>query len=182
MARWYGGGAESDGECAAFAPLIRAATSGELLLAWGRTPDSRMAQVILLDQLSRGAFRGSPEAFAGDAVALATAKEAYACKDDAQVLSIAERSFLLLPLMHSEQLADQDECLRLAAALAAERPDLALLRFTLTYAEDHRAVVQRFGRFPHRNGAYGRETTEKERIWLASDDCPGWAKSQSKTM
>jgi uncharacterized protein (DUF924 family) len=146
-------------------------------LPWTVTTNGRLACIILLDQLSRGAFRGTPEAFAGDAVATALAKAAYSAGDD-KVLSVAENTFLLLPLMHSELLEDQKACLAHAKALAASHSDVPATAFTLSYAEQHEAVIRRFGHFPHRNGAKGRISTPEELVWLASKECPGWAKSQ----
>ena len=97
MGRWYGGGAESDAKCAAFADLIRAAGKGELDDApgWGKTPEARLAVVVLLDQLSRGAFRGTPEAFAYDDAAIATTLAAVEAGLDAG-MSPAERQFLYM--------------------------------------------------------------------------------------
>jgi uncharacterized protein (DUF924 family) len=137
-----------------------------------------MATVVLLDQLSRGAFRGSPAAYAGDEEAVRVSYAAYAAGDEAS-LSAAEQSFLYMPLMHSERLADQEACVARATALQAAFPDLPL---STAWAEEHRAVVRRFGHFPHRNAAKGRATTEEEREWLASDACPGWAKSQTAAL
>ena len=220
FALWYGGKPETDELCRKFSPLIAAASSGEL--GWGVSTEGRMAVVILLDQLSRGAYRGSPQAFEGDAEALATAKAAYASGDEL-ALSIAERSFLLLPLMHSgtfaaqslhagrpggarhavgheqlcrsvgswhnsrvrralpaESLEDQDACVARTLALAADAPAIPSMAFTVSYAHSHHAVVKRFGHFPHRNEAMGRPTSAEEAAWLASEECPGWAKSQGK--
>ena len=140
--------------------------------------EGRLATVILLDQLARGAFRGSPQAFAGDEVALETARAAYAAGDDAK-LTVAERSFLLLPLMHSESLPDQEACLKKANALAADAPDVGQMAYGVNFAQSHMDVISRFGRFPHRNRAKGRQTTDEEAAWLASDACPVWAKSQN---
>jgi len=162
MSLWYGGGAEADARCATFAPLIHTAESGAL--GWTVSTEGRLATIILLDQLARGAFRGTPAAFAGDEEARAAARAAYAAGDH-RALSVAEQGFLLLPLMHSEQLADQEECLARARALAAAAPELSNTAFTLKYAEAHEAVVRRFGHFPHRNAAMGRETTAEERAW-----------------
>ena len=179
MGRWYGGGAESDAKCAAFADLIRAAGKGELHDApgWGTTPEARLATVVLLDQLSRGAFRGTPEAFAYDDAAIATTLAAVDAGQDAG-MSPAERQFLYMPLMHSEERALHARAMKLFAALAESWPNLSAIAFALKYEKEHAAVVERFGRYPHRNVARGRVTTPEEAEWLAGPDVPAWAKSQ----
>ena len=178
MSRWFSGGAEADAACAAFTELIRAAGSGALKSApgWGDAPEARLATVVLLDQLSRGAFRGSPEAFAYDDAALETSLAAVSAGQDV-AMSPAERQFLYMPLMHSESAAHHVRAEQLFTSLAEEFP-LPALKFALNYEKEHGAVVARFGRYPHRNAARGRETTPEEAAWLAGPDVPGWAKSQ----
>ncbi len=125
---------------------------------WPATPRGALALVLLFDQVPRNLFRGTAEAFALDPRALAVAHQAIAARHDRQ-LTQSERLFLYLPLEHSETLADQELCVRLMAALD-EEPDW------LTYAERHREIVARFGRFPHRNAALGRTTTPAEAAFL----------------
>jgi uncharacterized protein (DUF924 family) len=179
MARWYGGGAEADAACAVFADLIRKAGRGELLkdAAWGSTPDARLATVLLLDQLARGAFRGTPEAFAYDDAAIETALAAVDAGQDV-AMSAAERQFLYTPLMHSESAADHARALKLFGSLVDAFPALGVAKYALNFEKEHAAVVERFGRYPHRNAAKGRTTTPEEAQWLASPDLPSWAKSQ----
>ena len=179
MARWYGGGAEADAACAAFADLIRKAGRGELKAApgWGDAPEARLATVVLLDQLSRGAFRGTPEAFAYDDAAIATTLAAVDAGQDVG-MSPAERQFLYMPLMHSEEAALHARALQLYTALAEAYPGLPTMAYALKFEKEHAAVVDRFGRYPHRNAARGRVTTPEEAEWLASPDLPSWAKSQ----
>lgn len=125
---------------------------------WAAEPRGALALVILLDQVPRNLFRGTPRAFATDPQALAVCKAALAAGHDARLADDRERIFLYLPLEHSEALADQERCVALCAPLS--EPDW------LTYAERHRDIVARFGRFPHRNAVLGRETTEAEAAFL----------------
>lgn len=125
---------------------------------WPATPRGALAFVLLFDQAPRNLHRGAPEAFALDARARAVARQAIAAGHD-RGFSQVERVFLYLPLEHSEDLADQELSVQLFAALD-EDPDW------LVYAERHREIVARFGRFPHRNAALGRETTPEEAAFL----------------
>ena len=205
MRLWWSGDAESDAACGAFADTIHAAGKGELTAgAWAPSPDASLAKVLLLDQLSRGAFRGRPEAFAYDSVAGAEALAAVEANYHATMEGF-EKQFLLMPLMHSEAPAHHELCVKLFSELADScrellpRPPclnpaletaadpstrspahtaIPSLKYSLAFAQEHAAVIQRFGRFPHRNAAMGRSTTPEEAAWLASPECPGWAKSQ----
>ncbi len=112
------------------------------------------------DQFPRNMFRGNARAFATDALARAVADRALARGFD-QETDLALRPFFYLPFMHSEALIDQDRSVRLYEALG----DAEQLR----YATEHRDVVQRFGRFPHRNRALGRDTTSAEQAFLEAD-------------
>lgn len=124
--------------------------------AWLDTPRGALAYVIVLDQFSRNIFRGTPGMFAADARALAATNAAIARGHDA-ALSPQERGFLYMPLMHSEALADQDRSVALFGALGTGQLD---------YAERHRDIVRRFGRFPHRNAILGRASTPEELEFL----------------
>jgi uncharacterized protein (DUF924 family) len=147
-----------------FLPTYEAAANGELA-AWEQSAEGALALVILLDQFSRNMFRGNARAFATDALAQAVADRALARGFD-QATDLAMRPFFYLPFMHSEALIDQDRSVRLYETLG----DAEQLR----YATEHRDVVQRFGRFPHRNRALGRDTTPAEQAFLealhASDE------------
>lgn len=110
-------------------------------------PLTALAAVILFDQIPRNIFRGTAEQFATDHLALAIAKEAIARDYDEQ-LDPKERQFLYMPFEHSEQLADQNRSLQLFTALGDE--------FLLGYARKHHDIIERFGRFPHRNFMLGR--------------------------
>lgn len=124
---------------------------------WLREPVSCVSLAVVLDQFPRNMFRGSARAFATDAKARDVARHAIAKGFDQQLLPV-ERSFLYLPLEHSESLADQVECVALMKTLSVfpETKDLHI------WAEKHRVIVERFGRFPHRNAALGRESTPEE--------------------
>ena len=132
---------------------------------WCTSAAGSLARVVLLDQLTRNAFRGTAEQFAGDPGALATAIDAVDRGYD-RTLDAHERSFLYMPFEHSERLDMQDRAVALFAALAAETGVDA----PLPWAEKHRDIIRRFGRFPHRNAVLGRESTPAERQFL---DEPG---------
>lgn len=119
--------------------------------------DGALALILLLDQVPRNVFRDSGHAFATDPLARHYAERAIAVGFDRTVDPIL-RIFLYLPLEHSEALADQDRCVALVEAMG----DAAYLK----YAEAHRDVIRRFGRFPHRNRALGRVNTPEEQAWL----------------
>ena len=124
--------------------------------------EGALALMILLDQYPRNSFRGTAHQFATDPLALMFARDAIA-RGYLGAFEPDLRQFLLLPLMHSEALADQDALL----PLCADMPD------TLRFAHVHRDIIVRFGRFPHRNAALGRETTPEEQAFLESDGFKG---------
>jgi uncharacterized protein (DUF924 family) len=121
-----------------------------------------LARVVLLDQFTRNAFRGTPRAFAGDPGALATAEHALERAFD-RSLAPHERWFLYMPFEHSESLAHQDRAVALFEALAAQTG----LDEPLPWTIRHRDVIRRFGRFPHRNEILGRPSTPEEIAFLA---------------
>jgi uncharacterized protein (DUF924 family) len=145
---------------ARFGALHESAAGGELE-AWRAAPHSMLALVIVLDQFSRNLHRGDARAFAQDAHALACAREALARGDDAGLLPV-ERQFLYMPFEHSEALADQDRAVELMRSLERFEPT----RDLGDWAERHRAVIGRFGRFPHRNAVLGRRSTAEEAEFL----------------
>ncbi len=135
---------------------------------WLETPRGRLAYVIVLDQLSRNMFRGTPEMFAHDARALRAALEGVD-RDDDQKLGIDERAFFYMPLMHSEDRAVQDrsvalfEKMRDAVVETAVQPERReRYAGNVRYAEQHREIIKRFGRFPHRNSILDRTSTPEE--------------------
>ncbi|MBK7972770.1 MAG: DUF924 domain-containing protein [Deltaproteobacteria bacterium] len=166
--RWFAGGAAMDAECARhFGDDLAAAARGELD-GWVATPRGRLALVLLLDQLSRNVWRATPAAFAQDAAARRLAAEAVERGED-RVLTAPQRVFLYLPFEHGESLADQRQSVALFEALARDvpEPDRALFEHFADYARRHAVVIERFGRFPHRNAVLGRESTTEELAFLA---------------
>ncbi len=130
---------------------------------WGTTPRAALAQLLLLDQFPRNMHRNTPRAFAGDATALSIAHDLVSRGGD-QTLIPVERIFAYLPFEHSEDIGNQRMALRLFRALADEH---AGFESTLDYAERHYAVIERFGRFPHRNAILNRISTPEELSYLA---------------
>ena len=138
---------------ARFGALFERAASGALDEEWAATPLGAVALVIVLEQFSRNMFRGSARAFSADARALAVAKRAVARGLD-KGLSPLKAMFLYLPFEHSESLEDQARSVELMSSLGVAQ--------LVDFAEQHRVVVERFGRFPHRNAVLGRESTPEE--------------------
>ena len=138
MAKWFGGGDAFDAECRdRFLDAHHAAARREHA-HWMDDAEGALALLILLDQIPRNVFRGSGHAFAASEPEL--------------------RMFFYLPFEHSEDMADQDRAVELFAALGNDN--------LLAYANAHRDVIARFGRFPHRNAALGRSNTPDEQAWL----------------
>ena len=134
---------------------------------WAESPRGRLALILLLDQLPRAIHRDTPEAFAQDAAARILAEQGLESGMD-ELLRPIERLFLYLPLEHSEDLEDQDRCVELFRELAESIPEderPTFLNF-VDYAQKHREVIARFGRFPHRNRILGRESTPEEETFL----------------
>lgn len=144
-----------------FGALIDAGLAGELD-AWTATPCGALALVIVLDQFPRNCRRGSALAFAGDDRALALAQQLVASGADRQLPTRFHRMFAYLPFEHAESMDMQRESLRRFGELARE-PDCAGF---YDYAVRHALVIERFGRFPHRNAALGRVSTDAERAFL----------------
>ena len=157
---WFSGEAAFDNKCARFGPLHAQVARGEAW-AWRETPEGRLTELILLDQFSRQLHRGSPDAFAQDKMALVLAQEAIACGCDMAV----DRSwamFFYMPFMHSESLVIQDEGVRLFTALGDDK--------ALEFMKAHRDTIARFGRFPFRNKALGRQSTPEEVTYMQEQD------------
>ena len=129
---------------------------------WIETPEGALALMILLDQFPRNAFRGTAHMFATDPLARMYAHQAIARGHD-KVFDAMLPAFFYLPFEHAEDLAMQDESVRLFTALAAEAPELADM---LDYAHRHHVVIARFGRFAHRNAILGRASTLDELAFL----------------
>lgn len=166
---WFGGDSQVDAQIkAAFGREVEAALRGELA-SWAESAQGRLALILLLDQFTRNIYRGRAQAFAGDNDSVALCREGLAVGHHER-LNVVELSFFLLPLEHSEDLADQERCVHLFHRLLEEADEShrAYVANALRYAEDHRDIIKQFGRFPHRNRALSRQNTQEETAYLAS--------------
>jgi len=145
-----------------FGALVEEAQTGGLQ-EWERTPGGMLALIVLLDQLSRNCYRNTPRAFAGDRRALALAKTLVARGDDLRLPSAYHRAFAYMPFEHDETPESQRESLRLFGKLKDETGVSSFHESAIEHAE----VIERFGRFPHRNRILGREMSADEEAWLA---------------
>lgn len=157
--RWFSSTPTLDAEIRdRFDHLWRRASTGELD-NWKTHQDWCLALIIVLDQLPLNMFRGQALSFKTEQMAIATAK--YAISQNYDRIIPAERlTFLYMPLMHSEQLEDQEISVRLFEA--------ASLKDNIPFARHHRDIIKRFGRFPHRNAILGRESRQEERDYLTA--------------
>lgn len=144
-----------------FGALLDTACTGALD-AWCATPEGALALVIVLDQFSRNCHRGTPRAFAADDKALATARAMVASGDDRRLPTVEHRAFAYLPFEHAESAEAQRESLRLFGELASDPQAQGYY----DYAVRHADVIERFGRFPHRNEQLGRTSSEAETAFL----------------
>lgn len=157
---WYGGGEALDAEVRdRFLPTWNEAQAGACGL-WLTSPVGTLGYIVLTDQFPRNMFRGEGEAFASDRSARAAAKIAIDRDWDMRI-SEPVRQFFYMPLMHSENLIDQDRCVRL---MASRMPETGA--DNLRHARAHRHIIRQFGRFPYRNEALGRATTAAEAEWI----------------
>lgn len=166
-ALWWKGAAETDAEIGRrFGDLRRRAIAGELD-DWLRSARGRLTAIILVDQFSRNLHRGHPEAFGQDGLARRWCREALAQQAD-QALRPIERVFVYLPLEHSESREDQAQSVQLFEQLVREVPaeEQTLFEFYAGFARAHRDIIERFGRFPHRNAILGRTSTAEELAFL----------------
>ncbi|QHS11295.1 DUF924 family protein [Sinimarinibacterium sp. NLF-5-8] len=156
-ARWFNGGAEFDQACRQALGAAHHAAARNEYSAWMASAEGALALLILLDQIPRNLYRGSAHAFATDALALQYAERALQQRLDQQI-EPELRAFIYLPFEHSEALADQQRSVALFTALG--------IKHYRDYAQAHLEVIERFGRFPHRNAALGRISTAAEQAWL----------------
>lgn len=175
---WFGG----DGEAAqaerdalirrTLEPMLERAARGEFT-AWAASPKRRLALIILFDQVPRNAYRGTAAAYAFDREALQLSVEGLQLAADA-ALNPAERLFFYLPLEHAESREIQNASIVAFDRMVAESPPewREFSRSIRGYAGKHHDVIEKFGRFPMRNAALGRESTPQELAWLASG--AGW--------
>jgi len=140
-----------------FAALHREAARCELY-QWRDNPEGRLAEIILLDQFSRNIYRGEPAAFSCDLLALALAQEAVRVGAD-KAVPVRMRSFFYMPFMHSESLAIHEAAVSLFAGLGQKG--------SLDFELKHKIIIERFGRYPHRNDILGRVSTAQELEFLA---------------
>tara|TARA_B100001093_G_scaffold131151_1_gene123735 strand:- start:2622 stop:3089 length:468 start_codon:yes stop_codon:yes gene_type:complete len=145
---------------------------------WPAEPVSQLALIILLDQFTRNIFRGTPRAFAGDLRAARLARRGQVT-DIFRGLPPIQRVFALMPLERSEPLADQALCVHEMIRLLELAPDRDKPRFQsfVEYAREHKTIIERFGRFPHRNEALSRVSTENERRFVVDTKTYGQSHS-----
>lgn len=157
--RWFVGNAQIDDIIRTrFSELHRMACACELA-HWRDTLQGRLAEIIVIDQFSRNLFRNSAQAFAHDALALALAQEAI--RDPAHLtMPVPERAFLYIPFMHAESLAIHETAMALHS--------LPRMEARLPWEIKHRDILQRFGRYPHRNAVLGRTSSAEEIAFLAT--------------
>jgi uncharacterized protein (DUF924 family) len=166
--QWFAANAKLDQAIGRrFGACVDAALRGDLE-AWAKTPRGRLALILVLDQFPRNIHRGTPGAFAGDAMAQALVLAGLATGMD-KPLNLAERHFFYMPLMHAEDKNLQALSLEMFAAIQREANSV------VGYARDHAATIERFGRFPSRNQALGRPSTAEELAFL------GRRRSRSRT-
>jgi len=159
LAKWFGGGEAFDDECRTLLLDAHFAASRREFEHWLASAEGALALMILLDQVPRNIFRGSAHSYATDPLALHYALRAIDAGLDVQVEPDL-RFFLYMPFEHSEAITDQERAVALFKALGNAN--------LLGYANAHREVIARFGRFPHRNAALGRSNTPDEQAWLGA--------------
>jgi uncharacterized protein (DUF924 family) len=142
---------------ARFGSTLEAAAKCELF-AWRTTPEGRLAEIIVLDQFSRNIYRDTPRAFAQDALALVLAQELVASGQD-RGLPQAQRVFAYMPYMHSESALVHEQAVLLFTQLG--------IQDNLNFELRHKAIIDRFGRYPHRNALLGRTSTPQELAFLS---------------
>jgi len=135
-----------------FEKIHAMAIAGELF-HWRSTPEGRLAEIIILDQFSRNIYRNKPESFSQDSQALCLAQEAIATGDDLK-LDTNQRIFLYLPFMHSESLVIHEIAIKLFNQSGMES--------NLDFEVKHKEIIERFGRYPHRNEVLGRKSSQEE--------------------
>ncbi len=153
---WYNADAALDAEIHdRFSTVWEEARAGQYA-EWKLRPEKLLPYLILLDQFPRNMFRGTPKAYVTDKMALSAAKKSVDCLWDMRIPE-PERQFFYLPMMHSENLSDQNRCLRLIKSRMPERCDALY-----PHAKAHREVIRQFGRFPYRNAPLKRRDTDPE--------------------
>jgi uncharacterized protein (DUF924 family) len=162
-AAWFRKDERFDGEIRErFGDIIAQAVAGGLRDWDEQGPQGLLARIIVLDQFTRNARRGTPAAFEGDTLALAAARKLVACGADRELAPV-QRHFAYMPFEHAEDARCQEQSVELFTALAREHEGFGDV---LDYAHRHRGVIARFGRFPHRNPILGRASTPEETEYL----------------
>eukprot|EP00192_Tetraselmis_astigmatica_P018678 CAMPEP_0117684530 /NCGR_PEP_ID=MMETSP0804-20121206/21151_1 /TAXON_ID=1074897 /ORGANISM="Tetraselmis astigmatica, Strain CCMP880" /LENGTH=224 /DNA_ID=CAMNT_0005495533 /DNA_START=1221 /DNA_END=1895 /DNA_ORIENTATION=+ len=182
---WWMGSEENDAAIRQrFSGLVERAVRNGLGEEWEAHPTAACAKVIVLDQFTRQVHRASAKAFSGDELSRALVHKLAAETDYASGYSVHELSFaMVLPLMHSEDIEDHMLATRLIEdaktrfAASGDQESVEQLNRPLSFLEDHTATLRRFGRYPSRNMALGRENTPEEAAYL-SNEAKGWEKSQ----
>jgi uncharacterized protein (DUF924 family) len=154
---WFKVDAARDAEVRTRFGAVYNALGSDVPPEWLEAPEGYLAAVLVLDQFPRNMFRGDPRAFATDAQALTLAKRAIAAGKD-MLVAPERRAFIYMPFQHSESAADQARSVELFAALGN--------KLNLDFAIRHREIIDRFGRFPHRNEILGRNSTDEEIAFL----------------
>lgn len=155
---WFAKSEDFDQKIAARFQDIHQQATQAALWSWRKDPEGRLAEIIVLDQFSRNLYRDQAQAFAYDGMALSLAQEAISLKLDAQ-LSPEQRSFLYMPFMHSESRQIHEFALKLFQRLGNE--------INLNFEKKHKQIIDRFGRYPHRNAILGRTSTPEELEFLS---------------
>jgi uncharacterized protein (DUF924 family) len=169
--QWWFGGGGNEAILRHYRPVLAAACRGELD-GWAETPPGRLALIIVLDQFSRTVWQGTPQAYAQDFSAQHLTLEGLECGHYAELQTVWQKTFFVLPLGHAEQQGLLERCVALCEALVQEAPAhlQGIYAFSASQARGHRDVVARFGRQPHRNAVLGRTSTEEELAYLASGE------------
>ncbi len=154
---WWAKNPDFDRRVAARFATIYAQAAACELWRWRESSEGRLAEIIVLDQFARNLFRDDARAFAADPLALALAQEAVRLEVDRK-LPTNRRAFLYMPYMHSESMAVHEEALRLYTQPGLE--------YNLDFEKRHKAILDRFGRYPHRNVVLGRKSTDAELAFL----------------
>lgn len=158
QAQWWKKDIAFDNQLIANYTDVHSAANCCELYGWRKTAEGRLAEIIILDQFSRNMFRDKPESFASDPLALALSQEAIAVGADMQLNSV-QRSFLYMPYMHSESLLIHEVAVKLFRKNGAQS--------NVDFEIKHKKIIERFGRYPHRNHILGRKSTDEEIEFLA---------------
>lgn len=183
---WYSGKFEADALCSAYEREVIVAQredfhAKDLKQKHLYNLDKIFARIILLDQIARNVFRGTWKAFIGDETALRYARFLVEEREEeVSDLPPSAIGFVISPFLHSEDIKDHVFIEKFARKMILKHGPNTSLEWSLKFVVDHKEVLEKFGRYPHRNELMGRMTTKEERDWLNSATVPGWARSQQK--